>query len=64
MPTTVQINPKWRFSGQITATRRAFVLHGSPWIFMHFHGHQMITQIWPKRPQGLLEVTQKLLFFQ
>ena len=39
------------------------MLHGSPWVYMHFHWNQMITQAWPKGPWWLLEVTQKSWLF-
>ena len=40
------------------------MLHGSPWVCMYFHYHQMVGQAQPKGARGLLEVTQKLRFFQ
>ena len=46
--------------GPISTTRRAeLVLHGSPWLYMSSHCHQMITQRQPNGPQGLLRVTLK-----
>ena len=39
------------------------MLHGSPWLYMYSHCHQMITQQRPKGPWGSSGVTLKLQFF-
>ena len=35
------------------------MLHGSTWVYTYSQCHQMITQEWPKGPQGLSRVTLK-----
>ena len=39
------------------------MLHVSLVLCTYSHCHQMITQQWPKGPEGLLEVSPKLRFF-
>ena len=39
------------------------MLHDSPWVYVYFHCHQMITQAQPKGLHDLSEVTQTLRFF-
>ena len=36
---------------------------GAPWVYTYSRCHQMITQRWPKGPQGSAEVSQKSQFF-
>ena len=46
----VQINPKQRLQSSISSTRGAqLVLHGTPWVYMCGHCHQIIT--WPNGPR-------------
>ena len=40
------------------------MLHGSPWLYMYTHCHQMVTQQWRKGPWGLLQVIPKLRVFR
>ena len=39
------------------------MLHGSPWVYMYSHCHQMITQERPKGSQGSSGVTLKSQLF-
>ena len=38
-------------------------IHGSPWLYMCSHGHQMITQQKPKCPEAQSKIAGKGAFF-